>query len=82
MNTVVVQEIIRYNRLLQVMTSSLAEVMKALKGLIVMSDELELLVTSLYDNQVSCHSFSHSSGPDDLGSERAFIVKAALFLDH
>ena len=50
MNTVVCQEVIRYNRLLQVMTVSLVNVKKALKGLVVMSDELESLANSLYDN--------------------------------
>lgn len=50
MNTVLVQEIIRYNRLLVVMKESLVSVKKALKGLVVMSEELELLANSLFDN--------------------------------
>ena len=37
MNTVLVQEVIRYNRLLAVMKQNLIDVKKALKGLIVMS---------------------------------------------
>lgn len=52
MNTVLVQEVIRYNKLLDVMKESLINLKKALKGLIVMSDELESLSNSLYDNQV------------------------------
>lgn len=52
MNTVLVQEVIRYNRLLEVMKDSLINIKKALKGLVVMSDELEALGNSLYDNQV------------------------------
>jgi dynein heavy chain len=52
MNTVLVQEIIRYNRLLAVMKENLANVKKAVKGLIVMSEELELISNSLFDNQV------------------------------
>lgn len=50
MNTVLVQELLRYNNLLRVMISSLALVKKALKGLIVMSEELEKVANSLYDN--------------------------------
>eukprot|EP01017_Pseudomicrothorax_dubius_P009127 TRINITY_DN13053_c0_g1_i2.p1 TRINITY_DN13053_c0_g1~~TRINITY_DN13053_c0_g1_i2.p1 ORF type:complete len:479 (+),score=138.16 TRINITY_DN13053_c0_g1_i2:141-1577(+) len=52
MNTVLVQEVIRYNRLLSVMKSSLIDVKKALKGEVVMSEELENLANSLYNNQV------------------------------
>lgn len=52
MNTVLVQEVIRYNRLLAVMKENLVNVKKALKGLIVMGEELELLANSLFDNQV------------------------------
>jgi dynein heavy chain len=52
MNTVLVQEIVRYNRLLLIMKVSLVNVKKALKGLVVMSEDLEKLSNSLYDNQV------------------------------
>ena len=52
MNTVLVQELVRYNRLIEVMKSSLFELKKALKGLVVMSEELEKLSNSMYDNQV------------------------------
>lgn len=52
MNTVLVQELIRYNRLLAVMAESLINVKKALRGKIVMSEELEQLANSLYDNMV------------------------------
>ncbi|KXZ54227.1 hypothetical protein GPECTOR_5g319 [Gonium pectorale] len=52
MNTVLTQECIRYNNLLAVMRRSLAETIKALKGLVVMSPELEGVAYSMYDNQV------------------------------
>lgn len=50
MNTVLVQELIRYNRLLSMMKSTLIDVKKALKGLVVMSEELEKISNSLFDN--------------------------------
>eukprot|EP00742_Colponemidia_sp_Colp-10_P007220 GILJ01007760.1.p1 GENE.GILJ01007760.1~~GILJ01007760.1.p1 ORF type:complete len:2640 (-),score=434.68 GILJ01007760.1:74-7498(-) len=52
MNTVVVQECIKYNRLLSVMQTSLKELNKALKGLVVMSEELDKTASALFDNQV------------------------------
>ncbi|XP_066555780.1 dynein axonemal heavy chain 1 [Amia ocellicauda] len=52
MNTVLIQEVIRYNRLLQVITQSLRALGKALKGLVVMSSELELMANSLFNNSV------------------------------
>jgi len=52
MNTVLVQEVIRYNRLLEVMKISMINVKKALKGEIVMSEELESIATSLFNNMV------------------------------
>jgi dynein heavy chain len=52
MNTVLVQELIRYNRLIAVIRVTLVNVKKALKGLIVMSEELEKVSNSLYANQV------------------------------
>jgi dynein heavy chain len=47
------QECIRYNSLLSVMERSLKETVKALKGLVVMSPELEGVAYAMYDNQVS-----------------------------
>lgn len=42
----------RYNRLLQVITQTLRDLLKALKGLVVMSLQLELMAASLYNNTV------------------------------
>ncbi|TPX54258.1 hypothetical protein SeMB42_g00367 [Synchytrium endobioticum] len=52
MSTVLVQEVIRYNRLLSALHSSLAEVRKALVGLVVMSEALEAVCNALFVNQV------------------------------
>ncbi|KAJ3276290.1 Dynein heavy chain 3, axonemal [Terramyces sp. JEL0728] len=47
MNTVLIQELVRYNRLIKVVRESLQNVLKALKGLVVMSKELEEVTVSL-----------------------------------
>lgn len=52
MNTVLVQELIRYNRLLKIMQINLINLKKGLKGLVVLSEELEEIGNSLYDNMV------------------------------
>jgi dynein heavy chain, axonemal len=52
MNTVLTQECIRYNSLLSVMKRSLQDTIKAIKGLVVMSPELEAVSNSIFDNQV------------------------------
>uniref|UniRef100_A0A8V1A4F4 Dynein axonemal heavy chain 1 n=1 Tax=Gallus gallus TaxID=9031 RepID=A0A8V1A4F4_CHICK len=52
MNTVLVQEVIRYNSLLEVIAQTLKDLLKALKGLVVMSSQLELMANSLYNNSV------------------------------
>ncbi|CAI9592685.1 unnamed protein product [Staurois parvus] len=52
MNTVLVQEVIRYNRLLGVLSQTLSDLLKAMKGQVVMSSQLELMANSLYNNSV------------------------------
>lgn len=51
-NTVLLQEAIRYNGLLNVVKTTLMDLLKALKGLVVMSGQLETLFTSLYNNRI------------------------------
>ena len=52
MNTVLVQEVIRYNRLIKTIIQTLKDLLKALKGLVVMSQQLEEMSISLYNNSV------------------------------
>jgi len=52
MNTVLKQECIRYNRLLVIMHSSIPTFRKALKGLVVMSAELETMGNQMFINSV------------------------------
>ncbi|XP_040015424.1 dynein heavy chain 1, axonemal [Xiphias gladius] len=52
MNTVLIQEVIRFNKLLAVISQTLSDIVKALKGLVVMSSELELMANSLFNNMV------------------------------
>lgn len=52
MNTVLVQEAERYNKLLKVMHSSLREVQRALRGLVVLSAELEAMGDAVFDQRV------------------------------
>uniref|UniRef100_A0A4W6F8M2 Dynein axonemal heavy chain 1 n=1 Tax=Lates calcarifer TaxID=8187 RepID=A0A4W6F8M2_LATCA len=52
MNTVLIQEVVRYNNLLAVISQSLSDIVKALRGLVVMSSELELMANSLFNNVV------------------------------
>ena len=52
MNTVLTQELGRVNALLGVIRSSLTNLGKAVKGLVLMSDELDRIGKSLYDGKV------------------------------
>jgi dynein heavy chain len=52
MNTVLLQEVLRYNKLIGVIHKSLKDILKAIKGEVVMSKELEKVGSSLFNNQV------------------------------
>jgi dynein heavy chain len=52
MNTVLLQECIRYNKLIDRMENTLPDLLKALKGLVVMSTELEAIANSIANNHV------------------------------
>ena len=58
MNTVLVQEMERFNRLTSAITSSLSNLRKAIKGLVVMNADLEALAQSLLIGKVkTCMHF-------------------------
>lgn len=52
LNTVLSQEAIRFNKLLKIISQTLKDMLKALKGLVVMSEMLEKMALSLFSNQV------------------------------
>jgi dynein heavy chain, axonemal len=53
MNTVLQQELIRYNKMISTVTNSLNNLSKAIDGILSMSNELEELFNSIFDNKVS-----------------------------
>eukprot|EP00667_Euglena_gracilis_P000011 EG_transcript_11 len=50
LNTVLFQEAIRFNKLIREIHNSLALLQNALKGLVVMSQQLDMVATALYNN--------------------------------
>jgi len=52
MNTVLQQEVVRYNKLLKEMKSSNASIRKALVGQLVMTEELDKMATAMFNQQV------------------------------
>jgi len=53
LSTVVLQEMARFNKLLTVITNSLKNIQKAIKGIVLMSADLDSMYSSLLNNQVT-----------------------------
>jgi dynein heavy chain len=51
MNTVLIQELTRFNALIKVIHSSLADIQKAIRGLLLMSLDLEQVFNSIFDGK-------------------------------
>jgi dynein heavy chain len=52
MNTVLQQELLRFNRLIKTVVYSLEQLSKAIEGLVVMSNDLEEVYNKMFDNLV------------------------------
>jgi len=83
MNTVIVQEAMRYNRLLNIMATALREFMRAVRGEVVMSRDLEGVGQAMYVNNVPA-SWAAAAYPslmpltawvDDLVQRTRFVQK-------
>jgi dynein heavy chain len=64
MNTVLQQEVIRFNKLIKVIHSSLGELVRALQGLVVMSADLDAAANAMFLNQVPA-----------IWTSKAYVVK-------
>lgn len=52
LNTFLLQEVVRYNKLIKVVKSNLIDLSKAVKGEVVMSEELEIVFSCLHDAKI------------------------------
>eukprot|EP01022_Parablepharisma_sp_SALTPOND_P023040 TRINITY_DN476_c0_g1_i1.p1 TRINITY_DN476_c0_g1~~TRINITY_DN476_c0_g1_i1.p1 ORF type:complete len:4333 (+),score=667.47 TRINITY_DN476_c0_g1_i1:7842-20840(+) len=83
MNTVLTQELNRYNVLMKVITTSLEDLQKALKGEVLLSQELEECMMSLFDMKVP-DMWMKKSYPSlkPLGSYISDLKQRIVFFDN
>ncbi|CAH1788942.1 unnamed protein product [Owenia fusiformis] len=81
--TVLTQEIDRFNKLLVVIKNSLVQLKKAIKGFVVMSEELESIYTAFLNSQVP-DLWSSAAYPSlkPLGSWVKDLILRLAFIDH
>jgi dynein heavy chain len=81
MNTVLTQECLRFNRVIVVLRSTLQQLVKAVQGLIVMSNELEAVANSFLINQIPASLLAKSyPSLKPLGSYFDDFMKRLTFL--
>jgi len=78
-NTVLHQELIRYNKLLNTLHGNLKNIRKAIKGLVVMSEVLEKASNSIFNNQVP--AIWEKNGYPSLKPLSAWVVDLAKRMD-
>ncbi|XP_070178052.1 dynein axonemal heavy chain 6-like [Littorina saxatilis] len=82
LTTVLEQEVDRFNKLLKVIKNSLEQLQKAIKGFVVMSEELDMVFSAFLNNQVP-ELWSNASYPSlkPLGSWVTDLVLRCAFID-
>ena len=81
MNTVLQQELIRFNKLITVVRNSLINVAKAIDGLLVFSSDLEQVYGAIFDNKIP-ETWKKVSYPSmkPLGSYMNDVVERLSFM--
>ncbi|KAL8568337.1 Dynein heavy chain 6, axonemal [Nucella lapillus] len=83
LTTVLEQEVDRFNKLLKVIKNSLEQLQKAIKGFVVMSEELDMVFSAFLNNQVP-ELWANAAYPSlkPLGSWVTDLVLRCAFIDN